>query len=58
MGDIYRFIVARGARVVGAWPADDHAFIASKTWVNGAFVSLVLDQENQKNPTDARGTSG
>ncbi len=54
MGEIYHFVVARGAKVVGMWPADDYDFIASKAWVNDAFVGLVLDQENQKNLTDAR----
>jgi flavodoxin I len=54
MGEIYHFVVARGARVVGAWPADDYDFIASKALVNDEFVGLVLDQENQKILTDAR----
>jgi flavodoxin I len=54
MGEIYHFIVARGAKVVGAWPADDYDFITSKALVNDEFVGLVLDQENQKALTDAR----
>lgn len=54
MGEIYRFVVARGAKVVGIWPADDYDFIASKALVNDEFVGLVLDQENQKALTDAR----
>lgn len=54
MGEIYHFIVARGAKVVGAWPADDYDFISSKAFIDGEFVGLVLDQENQKMLTDAR----
>jgi flavodoxin I len=54
MGEIYQFVVARGAIVVGAWPADDYDFIASKALVNDEFVGLVLDQENQKGLTDKR----
>ena len=54
MGEIYHFVVARGAKVVGAWSADDYDFIASKALVNDEFVGLVLDQENQKIHTDAR----
>jgi len=54
MGEIYQFIVARGAKVVGAWPADGYDFISSKALVNDEFVGLVLDQENQKALTDAR----
>jgi flavodoxin I len=54
MGEIYQFIVARGAKVVGTWPADDYDFISSKALVNDEFVGLVLDQDNQKNLTDER----
>lgn len=54
MGIIYEFVVARGAKVVGAWPADDYDFISSKALINDEFVGLVLDQENQKMLTDSR----
>lgn len=54
MGILYEFVVARGAKVVGAWPADDYDFISSKALVNDEFVGLVLDQENQKGLTDGR----
>jgi flavodoxin I len=54
MGEIYHFVVARGAKVVGAWPADEYNFIQSKALVDDQFVGLALDQENQKNLTDAR----
>jgi flavodoxin I len=54
MGEIYHFVVARGAKVAGAWPADDYSFIQSKALVDDQFVGLALDQENQKNLTDAR----
>jgi flavodoxin I len=54
IGIIYEFVIARGGKVVGAWPADDYDFISSKALVNDEFVGLVLDQENQKALTDAR----
>jgi flavodoxin I len=54
MGIIYEFLVARGAKVIGAWPADDYNFISSKALVDDQFVGLVLDQENQKLLTDSR----
>jgi flavodoxin I len=54
MGILYEFFHAHGAKVVGAWPADDYDFIASKALVDDQFVGLVLDQENQKALTDAR----
>ena len=54
MGILYEFVVARGAKIVGQWPADDYDFISSKALVDDEFVGLVLDQENQKLLTDAR----
>ena len=48
MGIIYEFVVARGAKVVGTWSADEYDFISSKALVDDEFVGLVLDQENQK----------
>lgn len=54
MGEIYHFVVARGAKVVGAWPADDYDFITSKAVIEDEFVGLALDQENQKHLTEAR----
>lgn len=54
MGIIYQFVVARGAKVVGQWPADDYDFISSKALVDEEFVGLALDQENQKLLTDTR----
>jgi flavodoxin I len=54
IGELYHFVVARGAKVVGQWPADDYNFIASKALVDDEFVGLALDQENQKVLTDTR----
>jgi flavodoxin I len=54
MGILYEFLVARGAKVVGQWPADDYDFISSKALVDDEFVGLVLDQESQKLLTDTR----
>ena len=54
MGIIYEFVVARGAKVSGAWPADEYDFISSKALVDDEFVGLALDHENQKALTDAR----
>lgn len=54
LGALYRFVTARGARVVGAWPTDGYEFIASQAEVDGEFVGLVLDQDNQKQLSDDR----
>jgi flavodoxin I len=48
LGELYAFVKARGATVVGAWPTDGYDFIASKAEVDGEFVGLVQDLDNQK----------
>lgn len=48
LGILYDFVVARGARVVGAWPTDGYDFIASKAERDGEFVGLAQDLDNQK----------
>jgi flavodoxin I len=48
LGELYAFVKARGAMVVGAWPTDGYDFIASKAEVDGEFVGLVQDLDNQK----------
>lgn len=48
LGLLYDFVVARGARVVGAWPTDGYEHIASRAERDGQFVGLVLDLDNQK----------
>ncbi|BBE50982.1 Flavodoxin B [Ferriphaselus amnicola] len=54
MGEIYHFIVERGAKVVGAWSTEGYEFISSKALVDDEFVGLALDQENQKIQSDSR----
>lgn len=54
LGILHAFFAARGAKLVGAWPADGYDFIASQALQDGAFVGLVLDQENQKLLSDER----
>jgi flavodoxin I len=51
---VYDAVVACGARVVGAWPAEGYDFKASQALVDGRFVGLALDQINQAALTEAR----
>ena len=51
---IYDVLVENGATVVGAWPTDGYSFEASKAVVDGDFVGLVIDHDNQKDLTDER----
>jgi flavodoxin I len=51
---LYNFAVEGGARVVGFWPTDDYSFEKSDSIVDGKFVGLVIDHENQSDLTDER----
>ena len=54
LGELHDFVVARSARVVGAWPTDGYDFIASKAERDGEFVGLVQDLDNQKMLLESR----
>ncbi|OHC64660.1 MAG: flavodoxin [Rhodocyclales bacterium GWA2_65_19] len=40
-------VLACGARVIGAWPAEGYRFKASQALIDGRFVGLALDQVSQ-----------
>lgn len=54
MIDVHDFVVDRGARVVGSWPTEGYKFKHSRAVVDGRFVGLALDVDNQKDQTEAR----
>ena len=43
-----------GATIIGEWATEGYSFQASKAVVDGSFVGLALDQENQKDLTPDR----
>jgi flavodoxin I len=51
---IYDVVVENGATVVGATSTDGYNFEASKAIVDGDFVGLVIDHDNQSDLTDER----
>lgn len=51
---IYDKVIERGAKVVGAWPTDGYDFEESTAIVDGKFVGLALDNDNQDDLTDER----
>ena len=51
---IYDQIIESGAKVVGSWPTEGYSFEASKAIVDGDFVGLVIDHDNQKDLTEER----
>ena len=54
MGIIHDRIKDKGATFVGAWPTDGYNFEASKGVVDGKFLGLAIDEDNQKDLTDKR----
>jgi len=54
MGELYEFATDRGATVVGAWSTDGYEFEHSEAVVDGKFVGLALDQDNQSSMTNDR----
>jgi flavodoxin I len=54
MGIIHDRIKDKGATFVGAWPTEGYNFTGSKGVVNGKFLGLGIDEENQKDLTADR----
>jgi flavodoxin I len=54
LGTLYRKVVERGATVVGAWPTDGYDFEESSAVVDGQFVGLVIDEDNEADLSDDR----
>lgn len=54
LGILYRRIMRRGACIIGEWSADDYTFEKSRALRDGAFVGLVIDQDNQADLTEER----
>lgn len=54
MGIIYDRIKDKGATFVGAWPTEGYNFEASKGVVDGKFLGLAIDEDNQKDLTEKR----
>lgn len=44
----------KGVTLVGQWPTEGYNFESSKSVVNGKFLGLVIDEDNQKDLTAGR----
>lgn len=53
-GIIHDRIKDKGVTVVGQWPTEGYNFEASKGVVDGKFLGLVIDEDNQKDLTAGR----
>lgn len=54
IGIIHERIADSGAEFFGAWSTDDYEFDESKGVVNGKFLGLVVDEDNESDKTDDR----
>lgn len=54
LGIIHDRIKDKGATFVGSWPTDGYNFSASKGVVDGKFLGLAIDEDNQKDLTPSR----
>jgi len=54
LGQLYDLVVEAGGRVVGFWPTDGYNYTSSMADVEGEFVGLVLDNDNQAEQNDQR----
>lgn len=54
MGLIHERIAGSGATFVGAWPTDDYEFEESKGIVDGKFLGLAIDEDNEADKTEER----
>ncbi len=51
---IYQKFKKLGVSFVGDWPIEGYEFEKSKAVINGRFLGLVIDQDNQKDQTKER----
>ena len=54
LGLLYEKFEELGASFVGQWPVEGYEYDVSRAEVDGQFVGLVLDQDNQSSETKAR----
>jgi flavodoxin I len=54
LGILYEKFEELGASFVGFWPLSGYEYDISRGEINGEFVGLVLDQDNQSNLTTER----
>jgi flavodoxin I len=54
MGMLYENVKGKGARIAGMFPTDEYEHESSKAVVDGQFVGLALDDDNQSDMTENR----
>lgn len=54
MGIIYKTIQKKGCKIIGEVEADEYSFDDSEALVNGKFIGLPLDEDNESDHSDDR----
>ena len=54
MGKLYDLIKDKDCIFLGTWPTEDYDFSESSAVINGKFVGLALDEDNEPDLTDHR----
>ena len=54
MAELYNAAKAAGATVIGSVPTDGYTYLDSASIIDGRFVGLALDEDNESNKTDDR----
>ncbi len=54
MGILYETLESMGAQIIGKWSCDGYSFSNSRAVVEGEFVGLALDEDNESSKTAER----
>jgi flavodoxin I len=54
MAELYEVVTQCGARVIGKVPVDNYDFDSSRAVMDGHFVGLALDEDNESDLTEKR----
>lgn len=54
IGELYEALKDSGAEFIGSWPSEGYEFTESSAFIDGKFIGLPLDEENQGNLTEKR----
>jgi flavodoxin I len=51
---IYKKVKKLGATIIGSWSTEGYEYVKSRAEIDGKFLGLVIDQDNQKDQTKER----
>lgn len=54
MGILYEMLANKGAVLIGEFPTDGYNFDTSRAEINGKFVGVAIDEDNESSETDNR----